>query len=89
MYLLSKILVWKPNSFGFLFILITLISLPNTHVLNYSRNIKKFAYQAPKTFSNSFSRLLPNIGKWDSFPENAIWKMNHFLENVNAKTNNA
>ena len=37
-----KILVWKPNSFlVFLFILITLVGLNNTHVLNYTRNVIK------------------------------------------------
>ena len=40
-----------------------------------------------KTFSNSFSRSLPNTEKWDNFLENALWKMNNFLENINAKTN--
>ena len=42
-----------------------------------------------KTFSSTFSRLLPNTGKCDSFLENAFWKMNNFPENVNAKTNRA
>ena len=37
-----KILVRKPNSFlVFLFIIITLVGLHNTHVLNYIGNIKK------------------------------------------------
>ena len=37
-----KILVWKPNSFlVFLFILITLVGLNNTHFLNYTKNVIK------------------------------------------------
>ena len=68
-----KIFVWKPNSFlGYLFILITLVGLHNTHVLNYSINIKKKLYTKHyKTFSSSFLRSLPNTGKWDNFLENA------------------
>ena len=73
---------------GFLFIMITLISLHNIHVLNYTRNIKKkIAYKHPKTFSCSFSRSLPNTEKWNSFLENTLWKMNNFSENVNIETN--
>ena len=74
---------------GFLFIIITLVGLHNIRVLNYTRNIfkKKLHTKHQKTFSNSFSRLLPNTGKWDSFLENALWKMNHFPENINAETN--
>ena len=35
--------------FYFIFILITLVGLHNTHVLNYTRNInKKIAYQTPE-----------------------------------------
>ena len=46
----------------FLFIMITLVSLHNIHVLNYTRNIflKKLHTKHQKTFSNSFSRSLPN-----------------------------
>ena len=73
---------------GFLFIIITLVGLHNIHVLNYTRNIfKKLHTKHQKIFLNSFSRSLPNIGKWDNFLDNALWKMNHFLENVNAETN--
>ena len=68
--------------------MITLIGLYNIHVLNYTRNIfLKLHTKHQKTFSSSFSRSLPNTGKWDSSLENALWKMNHFLENVNAETN--
>ena len=75
---------------GFLFIMITLVGLHNIHVLNYTRNIfKKLHTKYQKTFSSSFSRSLPNTGKWDIFLENALWKMNNFLENVNAETNRA
>ena len=77
---------------GFLFIMITLVSLHNIYVLNYTRNIykkKKIVYQTAKTFSNSFSKSLPNTGKWDSFLKNLLWKMNHFPENVNTETNRA
>ena len=70
--------------------MITLVDLHNTHVLNYTRNIfKKLHTKHQKTFSNSFSRSLPNTGKWDNFLENALWKINHFPVNVNAKTNKA
>ena len=73
---------------GFLFILITLVGLHNTHVLNYTRNkIKKLHTKHQKTFSSLFSILLPNIGKRNSFPKNALWKINYVLENVNAETN--
>ena len=76
--------------FGFLFIMITLVSLYNIHVLNYTRNIfKKLNNKHQKTFSNSFSRLLPNTRKLDSFLENVLWKMNHFPKNVNTETNRA
>ena len=42
---------------GFLFILMTLVGLYNTHVLNYTRNIflKKLLIKHQKTFSSSFS----------------------------------
>ena len=70
--------------------MITLVSLHNIHVLNYTRNIKKkIAYKHPKTFSSSFSKSLPNTGKWDSFLKNTLWKMNNFSENVNIETNRA
>ena len=53
--------------FYYIFILITLVGLHNTHALNYTRNIKnknKNLYtKHQKTFSSSFSRSLPNIGK--------------------------
>ena len=76
--------------FGFLFIMITLVSLYNIHVLNYTRNIlKKLNNKNQKTFSNLFSRLLPNTRKLDSFLENVLWKMNHFPKNVNTETNRA
>ena len=76
--------------FGFLFIMITLVSLHNIHVLNYTRNIfKKLHNKHQKTFSNSFSRSLPNTRKLDSFLENVLWKMNHFPKKVNTKTNRA
>ena len=76
--------------FGFLFIMITLVSLYNIHVLNYTRNIfKKLNNKHQKTFSNLFSRLLPNTRKLDSFLENVLWKMNHFPKNVNTETNRA
>ena len=76
--------------FGFLFIMITLVSLYNIHVLNYTRNIfKKLNNKHQKTFSKSFSRLLPNTRKLDSFLENVLWKMNHFPKNVNTETNRA
>ena len=49
---------------GFLFIMITLVDLHNTHVLNYTKNIfKKLHTKYQKTFSSPFSRLLPNIRK--------------------------
>ena len=76
--------------FGFLFIMITLVSLHNIHVLNYTRNIfKKLHNKHQKTFSNSFSRSLPNTRKWDNFLENVLWKMNHFPKKVNTETNRA
>ena len=61
------------------------------HVLNYTRNInkKKFHTKHQKTFSSSFLRSLPKTKKWDSFLENAIRKMNNFLENINVETNKA
>ena len=69
------------------------MGLHNTHiihVLNYTRNvIKTVDTKQKKTFSCPFLKLLPNIGKWDSFPENALWKMNNFSENINAETNRA
>ena len=69
---------------GFLFIMIISVSLHNIHVLNYTRNIfKKLHTKYQKIFSSSFSRSLPNTGKWDNFLENALWKMNHFPEKVN------
>ena len=75
---------------SFLFIMITLVSVHNIHVLNYTRNIlKKLHTKHQKTFLSSFSRSLPNTGKWNSFLENVFWKMNHFPENVNAETNRA
>ena len=75
---------------GFLFIMITLVGLHNIHVLNYTRNIfKKLHTKHQKIFSRSFSKSLPNTGKWDSFLENALWKMNLFPENINAETNRA
>lgn len=76
---------------GFLFIMITLVGLHNTHVLNYTRNIflKKLHTKYQKTFSSLCLRLLPNTVKRDSFLENVLWKMNNFPENVNAKTNRA
>ena len=53
---------------GFLFILITLVDLHNTRVLNYTRNkIKKLHTKHQKTFSISFSILLPNTRKQNSF----------------------
>ena len=93
-----KILVWKPNSFFFFsflffYILITLVGLHNTYVLNYIRNIKNknknLHTKHQKTFLSSFSRSLPNTGKWYNFLENALWKMNHFPENFYAETNRA
>ena len=70
--------------------MITLVGLYNIHALNYTRNIlKKLHTKHQKIFLGSFSRSLPNTEKWDSFLENALWKMNHFLENVNAETNKA
>ena len=75
---------------GFLFIMIKLVGLHNIHVLNYIRNIfKKVHTKHQKTFSSSFSRSLPNTGKWDSFLENTLWKMNHFPKNINVETNKA
>ena len=75
---------------GFLFIMITLVGLHNTHVLNYTKNIfKKLHTKYQKTFLSSFLKSFPNIGKWNSFLENAIWKMNNFPEKVNAETNRA
>ena len=73
---------------GFLFILITLVGLHNTHVLNYTRK-KKLHTKHQKTFSSLFSILLPNTGKRNSFPKNTLWKINYVLENVNAETNRA
>ena len=50
-----------------LFILITLDGLHNTHVLNYTRNIKNknknLHTKHQKTFLSSFSRSLPNTRK--------------------------
>lgn len=49
---------------GFLFIMITLVSLHNIHVLNYTRDIfKKLHTKHQKTFSSAFSMSLPNTGK--------------------------
>ena len=31
--------------------------------------------------------MLSNIGKWDSFPGNAFWKMIYFPKNVNVERN--
>ena len=68
--------------------MITLVGLHNTHVLNYTKNILKKLYtKYQKTFLSSFLKSLPNIGKWDSFLENALWKKNHFSENINTETN--
>ena len=50
----------------FIYILITLVGLHNTHVLNYTRNIKNknknLRTKLQKTFSSSFSKSLPNTG---------------------------
>ena len=74
-----------------LFIMITLVSLHNIHVLNYTRNIflKKLHTKHQKTFSSSFSRSLSNTRKWENFLENTLWKMNNFPKNVNTETNRA
>ena len=70
--------------------MITLVSLHNIHDLNYTRNIfKKLHTKHQRTFLSAFSRSLSNTGKEDSFLENALWKMNHFPENVNVETNRA
>ena len=47
---------------GFLFILMILYGLHNTHVLNYTRK-EKLHTKHQKTFSSSFSRSLPNTEK--------------------------
>ena len=76
--------------FGFLFIMITLVGSHNIHVLDYIEIFfKNCIPNTKKTFSNSFSKSLPNTEKWDSFLENLLWKMNHFPENVNTETNRA
>ena len=53
---------------GFLFIMITLVSLHNIHVLNYTRNIfLKIAYQTPE---NILKRIFKVITKH--------WKIRQF-----------
>ena len=74
----------------FLFILITLVGLNNTRFKLYKKCYKKFMHtKHKKTFASSFLRSLSNSGKWDSFLENALWKMTHFSKNVIAETNKA
>ena len=41
----------------------------------------------PKIVFQLILRLLPNIGKWDRFLENASWKLTHFSKNINVETN--
>ena len=75
-----KIFVWKPNSFlVYLFILIILVGLHNTHVLNYTIiKKKKFAYQSLENILELIFKVITKHQKKDSFLENALWKMNHF-----------
>ena len=48
----------------YLFIMITLVSLHNIHVLNYTRNILKNCIPNTKKHSQAhFQGLLPNTGK--------------------------
>ena len=71
-----KILVWKPNSFlVFLFILITLVSLHNTHVLNYIRNIKKIAYRTLKNILKPIFKVVTKQGKMKLYIKRLIMKI--------------
>ena len=74
-------LYYYMSFFFFLKELITWVSLHNAHVLNYIRK-KKLHTKHQKTFSNSFSRSLPNTRKWDSLLVNVLWKMNNFTKNI-------
>ena len=65
-------------SFIYLFILITLGRFTQypyyTCFKLYKKCYKNLCAHTKhqKTFSSSFSRLLPNTGKWNSFPKNVI-----------------
>ena len=85
-----KILVWKPNSFlVFLFILITLVGLNNTHFLNYTKNVIKILCipNTRKCSQAHFQGLCQTPENEIVFHKMLFRKWLIFSENVNAKTN--